>query len=216
MLTKLKFAKFITILLFCYNSVKSSSIDTIQGVETLRWFPKRAVIVDRLMAEHPSPGYFVLPVDRTAFSINYPVWLYQFDISKVYVSNNGSLVPVDYVPVKVKIVEKYLSDMHDKDVVFVGQATLNSTNEVHIRLSSEILLNPKSMYEIRLAMPSYNFMYNECFNIKEQRVKRHLWRSLILTYYQNNIVNPPFNVDSGEQEVSRGMVKRLYLKYSKF
>lgn len=206
---------FVTLLVCCYFS-KINVVSALQTVENSGWIPKRTAVVDRVMTGYTSPGYFVLPVDRTAFSINYPAWLVQFDISRVYVANASNFDSVDDIQVKVKIVEKYLSDMHDKEVVFVGQVTLNSTNEASIKLNSEIWLNPKSMYEIRLAMPSYNFAYNENFNIKEQRVKRHLWRTLILTYYQNNIVDPPFDAAKNKLEVSRGMVKRLHLKYSKF
>lgn len=218
---KLDLLNSIVSVFICCNLFDTNTVNAFQDVENSRWIPKRTAIVDRLMADHPSPGYFVLPVDRTAFSINYPAWLFQIDISTVYnssSSNSSNFVPVGNVPVKVKIIEKYLSDMHDKEIVFVGQVKLNSTHERSIKFNPEIWLNPKSMYEIRLAMPSYNFVYNDNFNIKEQRIKQHLWRSLILTYYQNNIVDPPFDYPfaSTTLEVSHGMVKRLHLKYSKF
>lgn len=169
----------------------------------------RFAVVDRSIAD-PSMGYYnILPVDRTAFSVNYPVWLQQLDISKIFI-NNGSCV--DTVPVKIKIVEKYLSDMRDKDVVYVGQVTLNSANETNIQFSPDISLQSKFTYEIRLAVPEMFYAYTGNLNIKEYRIKRFAWRSVILTFYQNNAAEKPPN-SINEWTVSHGMVKRLHLKY---
>lgn len=180
--------------------------------------PNRTAVADRVILGSPSVAYAVLPVDRTAFSINYSAWLYQFDISKIFISDSIADIPVDDVPVKMKIVEKNLSDMQDKAVVFVGKIMLNSTQEAKIKLSPEIHLQPKSMYEIRLFMPTHTFMYKENLNLKEIRIQRRLWRSLIITFYQNNIAEKSTadNVDKDIQQISHGMVKRLHLKFSKY
>lgn len=181
--------------------------------------PNRTAVVNRVIFDSPSIGYAVLPVDRTAFSINYSAWLYQFDISKIFVLDD---IPVDDVPVKIKIVEKNLSDMQDKAVVFVGKIPLNSTQAAKIKLSPEIHLQPKSMYEIRLFMPAHIFVYKENLNLKEIRIQRRLWRSLIITFYQNNIVEKPIvstaedNIDKDKQQISHGMVTKLHLKFSKY
>lgn len=169
--------------------------------------PNRTAVIDRSLPEPASTAYYTLPVDRSAFSVNYPVWLRQFDISKIFI-NNGSTV--DAVPVKIKIVEKYLSDMRDKDVVFVGQVTLNSTDQAKIRILPEISLQPKFMYEIRLFLPDIFYAYNGNLNTKEYRIKRFAWRSVIMTFYQNNVAEKP---PQHKGSISHGMVKRLHLIY---
>lgn len=182
------------------------------------WNPIRSTIIDRSLAGQDTPGsYHILSVDRTAFSVNRPISLHQFDISKIFVENSTGKSVVDDVPVKIKIMEKYLDDMRDKAVVFVGMATLNSTNEARIQVSPEIQLTPKRMYEIRLAMPALNFLYDEPLGMQQHRIERLFWRTIVIDFYQNNVVDRPIDMaENSTHEVSRGMVKRLHVKYTKF
>lgn len=195
-----------TLLLLCIDLNNFVGV----GIAECSWLDRnRTATIDRTIVDSTSTGYYVLPVDRTALSVNYPVWLQQIDISKIFINNGSS---VDNVPVKVKIVEKYLSDMRDKDVLFVGYVTLNSENETIIKFSPEIALKPKFMYEIRLAVPEIYYAYDGNLNNKEYRIKRFAWRSVIMTFYQNNAAENPPN-SKQEWSVSHGMVKRLHLKY---
>lgn len=41
-------------------------------------------IVDRSAAVYNTPEFYAMPIDRTAFSITFPLCLQQFDISKIY------------------------------------------------------------------------------------------------------------------------------------
>lgn len=205
---------FLVCLFYCHS--------TNANVKQNTWlYPYKSIIVNRSIADNPSPWYVILPVDRTAFSVNYRAWLHQFDISKIFVYNPIKDGPdnVANVSVKIKIMEKTLSDMQNKAEIYCGFKLLNSTDETKITIFPEVKLNPKSMYEIQIFLPSYNFIYNENLNVKEQRVKRPLWRSLIITYYQNNIVDKPLDIIPGSQDsrlISHGMVKRLYLDFPKF
>lgn len=173
----------------------------------------KTAVIDRSLPDDGTPNYYhILPVDRTTFSVSRKVWLHRIDIAKIFGLISNEKVPIDNVSVKVKITEKYLNDMKDKAVVFVGNVVLNSTSEARIKFSPEIVLTPEHMYEIRFLMPAQNFIYDEQLSVKGQQIKRKLWSAIRTSFYRTNIADKP----SGEEKISYGMVKRIYIKYKRF
>lgn len=192
------------ILLYCGNGEAS-------------WLnPIKTAVIDRSMPDDGTPSYYhILPVDRTTFSVTRKVWLYQIDIARIFSLISNEKLPIDNVSVKVKITEKYLNDMKDKAVVFVGNVVLNSTSEAKIDFSPEIMLTPKHMYEIRFLMPAQNFIYDEHLSVKDQKIKRKLWSAIRTSFYRTNIADKP-SAGGSEEKISYGIVKRIYIKYKRF
>lgn len=175
---------------------------------------KRRYVLDRSAPNYISPGYYILPIDRTTFSVSHPVYLDQFDVSRIFLYDPTEEVYVNRVPVQFKFVEIYRSNFHDKATLLAGRMLLNSTYDSSFKFSSDLKLDPSFLYEIRLEMPSnMNLMYNEYLKVREFTIKRPFGRSVEINLYQyNSDVKPP-NVTDTRRKVSQGMVKRLHFKY---
>lgn len=190
--------------------------------ERFSWNPNRTVIVDRTAVSgppHQSPGYFILGVDRTTFSVDRPLWLQQFDIVKIFADDPTTQRHVHRIPVKIKIRKIPEGDVKDGDAietVFTGHAHLNSTHETVINVFSKVLLKPQFLYEIRLKMPERaHFIYNDYLDIREHKISRFFSKSILVNFYQHN-PTVHHSRDDVKRTVSHGMVKRLHFKYSWF
>lgn len=188
--------------------------------ERFSWNPNRTVIVDRTISNHNSPGYFILGVDRTTFSVDRPVWLQQFDVVKVFGYDPVKEIPVHRVPVKLKIRKLPNGDVKDKEsieTVFTGHTVLNSTHEATVNVFSKVLLKPGFVYEIRMKMPDRShFMYTDHLDIHEYKITRFFSKSIIVHFHQHNPTVRPHSIKDSTRKVSHGLVKRLHLKYSWF
>lgn len=178
------------------------------------WSRHRTWILDRTALKDPLPGYYVLPVDRTAFTVDYPLWLEHFHVSKIYLYDPDKEIISTDVNVNYKIVEIYTS--YEK-TIFEGEAVLNSTVEARVnttRLNKGVLLKPGYNYEIRLEIPEdKQLMYNEFLEIDEFKIRR-IWDKYIhVRFYQVNPPTKPPNEGDNRRKLSRGMIKRFHFKY---
>lgn len=174
-------------------------------------------LLDRSAPNYISPGYYLLPIDRTTFSVSRPIYLEQFDVSKIYLYDPVQEVHINRVPIQFKLVEIYRTNFKDKATILAGTMILNSTMDAKIKFSSNLILDPYFLYEIRLEMPkNMTLMYNEFLKIQEYTIKRPFGRSIEINLYQyNSDVRPPNVIDS-RRKVSQGMVKRLYFRFRIF
>lgn len=188
--------------------------------ERLSWNPNRTAIVDRTVDCHRSPGFFTLGLDRTSFSVDRAVWLQQFDIVKVYGYDPNAEIPVRRIPIRIKIRKIPQDDSQEADkieTVFTGHTVVNSTHEATVNVFSKVLLQPGFVYEIRLKMPDHeHFMYTDCLDIHEHKITRFFSKSILVQFQQGNPSVRPHSLGQTHRKVSRGMVKRLHLKYSWF
>lgn len=175
--------------------------------------------LDRSVSQFASPGYYVLPTDKTGFSVSHPLWLEQFDVSKIYVYDPIKEIISDNVTVKFEIVEILKEDSHET-IIFKGQTVLNSTYEAKVNTkhsNTGIQLKPGYTYEIQLEIPQgKQLMYNEFLEIKEFSKRRFLHNFIYLRFYQVNPDSKPPTEGDTNRKLSHGLVKRLHLKYSMF
>lgn len=198
----------VILVIFCgVNTANSTS----KGLLT------RHYTLDRTAPNYISPGYYTLPVDRTTFSLSHPVFLEQFDVSRIFMFDPTEEIYIHYVSIQFKLVEIYRNNFEDKATILAGQILMNSTYDAKVKLSTDLKLDPAFLYEIRLEMPNkLNLMYNEYLKVKAFEIKRPFGRSIEINMYQyNSDVKPPHAIGS-RRKVSQGMVKRLYFKYSLF
>lgn len=184
------------------------------------WNPRRTIVIDRFTPNYDSPGYFLLPIDKTAFTVDRSVWLHSFDIAKVFLYDPFDEKSINNVPVKVKFVKianHSLANEIPAEVVFVGRAILNSTHETHVKVPAKVPLHPGFTYEIRLKMPEkVHLMYNEFLDIRDYKINRFFGKTITVSFFIHNpIINPPNNTDH-RRKISHGMVKRIQLIYSWF
>lgn len=195
-------------------------IDVVMN-ERFGWNPRHMVIVDRSVPNQESSGYFILPIDKTAFTVDKIVWLYEFDIAKVFLYDPIKEIPVENVPVRVKFVKianhSLTNETTKAEVVFVGRAILNSAHETTVKVLAKVPLHPGFVYEIRLKMPDkIHFMYKEYFDIKDYKINRFFGKSITVGFLQHNPIHRPPNPADNRRKVSNGLVKKLHLKYSWF
>lgn len=184
------------------------------------WNPRRSVAIDRSAPNHESAGYFLLPVDKTAFTVDRPVWVREFDIAKIFLYDPIDEKPVHNVPVRirfVKIANNSSGNDNPAEVVFVSRAVLNSTHETRVKVLAKVPLHPGFTYEFRIKMPEkLHFMYNEFLDIRDYHIKRFFGKTITVSFYLHNpIVNPPNSTDH-RRKVSHGMVKRVHFIYPWF
>lgn len=189
--------------------------------ERFGWNPRRSIIIDRFASNIESSGYFVLPQDKTAFTVDHPVWLHAFDITKVFLYDPNEERAVHNVPVKVKFVKianHTLGSNIPAEVIFVGRAILNSTHETRVKVPAKVPLHPGFIYEIRLKMPEkVHLMYNEFLDIRDYKINRFFGKTITVSFYLHNpIGSPPPNGNDHRRKISHGMVKRIQLIYSWF
>lgn len=189
------------------------------GADKLPWYRFRPWVIDRSVRNYVSPGYFALPIDRTAFAVHDRVWLEQFDISPVFLYDPVNAIPVENVPTEIKLVEMFKPNNYEK-VLFHEKISLNSTDEAKINLvhgSGEIVLRPGYAYEIQLEFPKdTNVMYNDHHEIKEFSIRKIFNTYIYVDFFQNNPESKPPKDEDKSRKLSHGMVKRLHLIYKKF
>lgn len=182
--------------------------------------PRHTVVIDRFASNHESPGYFILPLDKTAFSVDKPLWLHQFDIPKVYLYDPINEIAVDNLPIRlrfVKIANQTFPNDNPAEVIFIGRTIVNSTHETTVKVPAKVPLHPGFMYEIRLKMPEKtHLMYNEFHDIRDYKINRFFGKSITVSFYQHNPMVKPPNPSDKRRKVSHGLVKKLHLKYSWF
>lgn len=188
--------------------------------EKLPWYRFRPWILDRSRhGNYVSPGYFTLPVDRTAFAVNDRVWLERFDIPKIYLCDPNDAIPVEDVKTHVKLVEIFKPNAYE-NVLFEEKVSLNSTDEAKIDIkntSGEVVLRPGYVYEIRLEFPKdMNIMYDEFLHIKEFSMRKVFNTYIYVDFFQNNPVSKPPKEEDKTRKLTHGIVKKLHLKYKKF
>lgn len=213
-MSQLKLCLFAVIVVLC-----SGPTDAVMN-ERFGLNPRHTVVIDRFVPNHDSPGYYILPLDKTAFSVDKPLWLHQFDIAKVYLYDAAKEIPVDNVPVRmrfVKIANQTFPNDNPAEVIFIGRTILNSTHEGTVKVPAKVPLHPGFTYEIRLKMPEkMHLMYNDFLDIREYKINRFFGKSITVNFYHHNpSVKVPNAVDK-QRQVSRGLVKKLHLKYSWF
>lgn len=182
------------------------------------WNPERTAILDRTIPAtndtKPEDSY-ILPVDRTTFSVSKEVRLQQIDIAKIFTKNAaGQKTNVtDNVSVKVKIVQMQINDRTFIATVFNGKANLSSMNDTKITFKDGIPLKRYNMYEIQLFMPALNFVYSDNLSIATHKIWRAFLRSIVTSFFPSNV---NIGGSDGEKKISVGLVKRLHYKYTKF
>lgn len=203
---------FLVILLYC--DVANATLP-----ERFAWNPNRTIVIDRTAADGiNSAGYYILPIDRTAFTVDRPVWLQQFDIAKVFAYDPNHKIAVHRVPVTVRI--RKMTDLKDKstyETVFLAHTTLNSTHEAKVNVFSAVMLKPNFVYEIRVKMPEkVHFMHNDQLETRGYEISRFFSKTIHLIFHQHNSNHKPGHIRDSRRQVSQGMVKRLHVKYSWF
>lgn len=188
--------------------------------ERFGWNPRRSIVINRFAPNNESPGYFLLPLDKTAFTVDRPVWLHEFDIAKVFLYDPVDEKPVHNVPVKVKFVKianHSLASNVPAEVIFVGRAILNSTHETRVKVPAKVPLHPGFTYEIRLKMPEkVHLMYNEFLDVREYKINRFFGKTITVSFFLHNpIINPPNGTDH-RRKISHGLVTRIHFIYSWF
>lgn len=171
-------------------------------------------IINRFVA---SENVYALQIDRTAFSVDQPVWLEQFDISKVFGYELTKQRPIYHVSVMVKIFEiaEGISSLEATELLFMKRVDIGFNYETKIPLPSEFLLKPDFVYEIRVEMPkNITFTYNDELTIGKYKIVRPLSKPITVDFYQHNFDFQ--NVGDIERKLSHGMVKDIHLKYSQF
>lgn len=186
------------------------------GEATAPWDRVQYWHLDRVNKQYKSPGYFVLSVDKTAFTVDYPMWLLQFDVPQMYTYDPSKEVPTEDVNVKYQIVE-ILKEPSREEIIFQGHIALNSIHEAHVnttRHDTGIWLKPGFTYEIRVEIPQgKQLMYNQVLDIKEFSTRRFWINYIHVKFYQANPASKPPNDSDKLRKLSNGMVKRLHLKY---
>lgn len=175
------------------------------------WPSKRLVILDRTVDGFKSPGYYMLPEDKTTFSVSRAIWLKQFDISKIFVYDPTKEVPIDHVRVNFKIVQLLKTDPTRQREIFSGNTALSSTHEANVQLN--ILLKPDFDYEIRIEMPeNLQLMYTNFLEIREFKINKWFGRSIYVNFYQHNSGEKPPVIEDDKRKKSQGIVNRIYLR----
>lgn len=186
--------------------------------ETLPWYQFQTWNLDRSVSQCISPGYFVLSVDKTAFSVNHPLWLEQFDVSKIFNYDPVKEIISENVTVKYEIVE-ILKEVAHEEIIFKGEIILNSTYEAEAKTQFSgmgISLKPGYTYEIQVEIPEgKQLMYFEDLEIKEFDKRRFLQKSIHVKFHQANLDSKPPTEGYKTRKLSQGIVKQLHLKYAK-
>lgn len=197
------------VVLFCsgFTSTEASVIGDVF------YNPNRTVVLDRSVDTYAKPGYYLLPVDRTTFTVDRYLWLHQFNLSKVYIYHAEKEEPIDVIPVKYQIVR---IQNRSEEVLLAGKTKISSNYVASVKFH-DILLKPDYYYEIRVELPEkVVLMYIDNLEIKEYYLRR-FYKPIQVKFYQHNAADkPPPGVEGGKRLLSHGLVKQLYLKYRFF
>lgn len=200
------------VVLFC--SGFSSAEDSLNQLVEPKffWNINRTVLLDRAVSYYESPGYYLLKVDRTAFSVDNYVYFDQFNLSKVFLYHKSKEEAIEDVTVNYQIVQII---KQKEEILNVGRIKLSSKH-VTSAVFPTIVLKPYVMYEIRIEQPKdVNLMYLDNLEIKQYRLLK-LFRLLHVKFYQHNAGEKPTGVEDTSRKVSHGLVRHLHLKYHWF
>lgn len=174
---------------------------------------KRTTVLDRFIGNF---GYYILPVDRTAFTVDRPVWLMQIDIPKVFGYHPKSKKNIENVSTNVTLIEtsKDGKKTGKQKKIFVGETLLHSKYEAIVKMPTDILLNPGFEYEIQMETPEdTHLMINETFKKGTMTIHRFFSKSIHVKFLQRNPnVKPPYD-EVTKRKLSNGLVRRMHLKY---
>lgn len=204
---------FSSVLLFCSGFGEAKLPELI---------PNDTTVLERFTGNY---GYYILPIDRTTFSVDHAVWLMQFDISKVFGYHPTSKTNINNVLAKVRLYEINKKDGNDdndetveeKKEIFFGQISLNSEHEAIVKMPRDILLKTGYEYQIQVETPEdTHLMINETFTMRTMKIHRPLAKSIQVKFHQSNPnVKPPFD-EATKRKPSNGLVRRIHLKYKTY
>lgn len=175
----------------------------------------RAIInrSDPMVLAFLEPENYMLPIDRTTFTVSKKVSLNRIDIPHISSHSTGDLSDQN---ANVTVWEKDDFKSADNQTICIRMfnATLSSAHESVIEILPAIPLIPKKVYEIQVEIPhndTFSFMYKGYHEIKEYRIKRSFFRrSIVVKFYQNNTQTEPIDV---KRQLTQGVIQRFYLEY---
>lgn len=178
-----------------------------------RLLPKKTVVLDRTLDSLQSSGYYIPHVDKSTFSVSRPIKLKQIDISKIFVYNPKEEVSISNVAVNIKIVQILKTDSTRQRIMHNGTTILSSMEEAQIQLNINLI--PDFYYEIQIEMPTnLQFMYKQFLEIREFKIAKWLYRSILVNFFQHNTGKKPPTITDNRLKKSQGIVNRLYLQTS--
>lgn len=163
--------------------------------------------------------YYILPVDKTAFRVSQVVYLYQFDVPKIYIYDPVTdQIPTQDVNVRVRLIEYSKAEGHEQ-VLYNEQIILNSKRDGKFRVSNvngrPIVLKPQYLYHFQLDLPeNVQLMYSDVLELKEYSHLVSGNNYIRMKFYQHNTIAKPPGITGDRRLQSLGLVKRLHLKYS--
>lgn len=173
---------------------------------------KRTAVLDRTV-NIKSPGYYVQPIDITAFSVSQSIWLKQFDMPKIFLYDPDIEKPIDCVRVNFKIFEQPKSNSSEVKLIFFGNTMMSSKAETIVKLN--IQLRSRYEYQIHVEMPKdLQLMYLNFLEIRQFQIKRFFRRSIFVDFYQRNKSIRPPAIKDDRRRNTQGIVKRIHLKKS--
>lgn len=187
------------ILLYCNGGSEAFSI----------W---KMAVLDRTVADAQSPGYYLQPIDITAFSVSRSIWLKQFDMSRVFVYDPVREKQIDYVRVNFRIIQSVKSNPASNRTIFTGNTVLSSNERSSVNLN--LHLKSDFNYEIHVDMPNnLQLMYFNFLEIREFEVASRaiLSRPTYVTFTQRNKSIRPPAIGNDNLKHSQGIVARLHL-----
>lgn len=169
---------------------------------------KPLITIDRSVENNVN--YFLQPVVITAFTVSNKAYFIQFTLPKVFASGDDKEIDLNYVEAIIKMYE--INPRTDlKEEIFEGESSLNSMNEVNVKLHTPILLDPAFIYEIHLETFSDEYLHFK--NVK----KAGLYRLNELNLFTLNILqrNPSVQDQCAVHRhlnASHGAIKQMQFK----
>lgn len=201
----------ILVLISCSCSVQSAIGKSLWNNAHTWW---KTNIIERLV-KIKSPGFYILPVDRTAFSVTHPVWLHQFDISRIY-EYDLTEIALYSVPVTFKILQGSRFDMRFNQTLFEGKTVLTSEQETMVKIPNGIQLNRGGVYEIRLELPEDIYLFHkETLGVQRYEIRNYFDYNFHVKFYPFNAYFEKPQVSHDNHTRAYGIVTRLYLNFDK-
>lgn len=178
----------------------------------------RAIInrSDPTVLAFQEPENYMLPIDRTTFTVSQKISLNRIDIPQIssYSTNDFSAQNAN---VTVWEKDDFKSAENQTNCLRTFNATLSPVHENGIEIFPAILLVPKKVYEIQVEIPfndTFSFIYNGNHEIKEYKIKRSFFRrSIVVKFYQNNTQAEQPEPNDDKRQLTQGVVQRFYLEY---
>lgn len=173
------------------------------------------VVINRLIPTSDR-AYYMSITDRTTFSVNQILWLYKFDIPRIYIYESETEGYFTSITAEVTIVEMSNLTSVDEQIIYARSISVSSKNVTQVILPAEINIEPNKFYEIRLKFPTmlHPFMYKGTHAIREYEVTKSFFGSIgTVKFYQNNPYTDTPNYFDVKSRLSQGVIQRLYFKY---